>query len=119
MLNRAQLIGNLGKDPETRQTQAGRGSVSFNLATTEKWKDKQTGEKKEKTEWHQIVIFDQNLCKIASQYLKKGSKVFIEGKIATRQYEKNGEKRYSTSIVLDGFGSKIVFLDPPRGNNNR
>ena len=111
-LNRAQLIGNLGADPEIWHTQNGNPVGNLRLATTERWTDKNTGEKKEKTEWHRVVIFSEPLCAIAEQYLRKGSKVFIEGQIQTRKWtDQHGADKYTTEIVLQRFGSTLVMLD--------
>jgi single-strand DNA-binding protein len=116
-VNKVILVGNLGRDPEVRQSQAGAKIVNFSIATSESWKDKNTGERREKTEWHRVVIFSEGLANIAEQYLRKGSKVYIEGSLQTREYEKDGTKRYSTEIVLQGFNSTMTMLDT-RGNNN-
>src|SRR5690242_9030843 len=103
-LNQAQLIGNLGKDPEIRRTQDGRPIANLRVATTEAWRDKVTGGRREKTEWHSVVIFNEALCKVADQYLKKGAKVFICGKLQTRKWtDRDQVERYSTEIVLNGF----------------
>lgn len=110
--NRATLVGHLGKDPETRRLTNGNPVVSFSLATSETWRDKQTGERREKTEWHNCVVFNESLCKVAENYLKKGSKVLIEGKIKTRKWQdKSGADRWSTEIVLESFGGNILLLD--------
>jgi single-strand DNA-binding protein len=111
-VNKVILIGNLGADPEIRRTQDGRPIANLRLATSESWKDKSTGERKEKTEWHRVVIFNENLCKIAEQYLKKGSKVFIEGALQTRKWQdQSGQDRYSTEVVLQGFRGELTLLD--------
>lgn len=111
-LNKVTLIGHLGADPDIRQTQDGRQIVNMRLATTESWKDKGTGEKRDKTEWHSIVIFSEGLGKIAAQYLNKGSKVYIEGQLQTRKWQdKDGHDRYSTEIVLQNFGGTLILLD--------
>jgi single-strand DNA-binding protein len=111
-LNKATIIGNLGKDPETRSMQSGDIVCNFSIATSESWKDKSTGEKKERTEWHRIVVWNQGLAKVARDYLKKGSKVYIEGQIETREYEDktSGETKYITEIVLRPFGGALVML---------
>ncbi len=112
MLNKAILIGNLGKDAEIRNTNDGRAVVNFSLATTETWKDKQSGEYKNKTEWHTIVAFGDNYRSLAEKRLKKGAKVYIEGQIQTRKWQdKNGNDRYSTEIILQGYSAKIALLD--------
>jgi len=118
MLNQFQCIGNLGADPEVRRTQDGKPVVNLSIGCTEKWKDKNTGEKKERTEWVRVVIFSEGLCKVAEQYLSKGSKVFIQGKMQTRKWQDNeGKDRWSTEVVLQGFDAKLVMLDGPSGNS--
>jgi len=110
-LNKVMLIGNLGQDPEARKTQSGGTIVNLSLATSESWKDKSSGERKEKTEWHRVVIFNDGLAGIAEKYLKKGSKVYVEGQLQTRKWtDKDGVDRYTTEIVLNGFNSKLVLL---------
>ncbi|WP_137389323.1 single-stranded DNA-binding protein [Rhodoligotrophos defluvii] len=111
-VNKVILIGNLGKDPEIRHTKDGRPVASFSLATTENWRDRQSGERKERTEWHNIVIFSEGLCKVAEQYLKKGSKVYVEGQLQTRKWQdQNGNDRYTTEVVLQGFNATLTMLD--------
>lgn len=110
-MNRATLLGNLGNDPDVKTMQSGDEVVNLSIATTESWKDKNSGERKSKTEWHRVVIFSQGLVKVAKTYLKKGSKVLIEGKIQTRSWEQDGQKKYATEIVLNGFDAKLVMLD--------
>jgi len=111
-VNKVILVGNLGADPEIRRTQDGRPVANLRVATSESWKDKTTGERREKTEWHRIVIFNENLCRIAEQYLKKGSKVFIEGQLQTRKWQdQSGQDRYSTEVVLQGFRGELTLLD--------
>ncbi len=115
-VNKVILIGNLGKDPEIRRTQDGRPIANLRIATSKSWRDKTTGEKREKTEWHSVVIFNENLCKIAEQYLKKGSKVFIEGALQTRKWQgQDGQDRYSTEVVLQGFNGNLTMLDGRSG----
>lgn len=110
-LNKVMLIGNLGKDPEIRHTQDGRAIVNITLATSESWKDKATGERKEKTEWHRVVIFNEGLAKVAEAYLKKGSTVYIEGQLQTRKFtNKDGAEQYSTEIVLQNYRGELVML---------
>lgn len=110
--NRAILVGHLGKDPEVRQLNNGGRVVSFSLATSDTWRDKQTGERREKTEWHAVIIFNENLGKVAEQYLRKGSKVLVEGKIKTRKWQdQSGADRWSTEIVLESYGGTIQMLD--------
>lgn len=112
MLNQCQFIGNLGADPETRTFQNGNKVCNLRLAASEKWKDKNTGERKERTEWVSVAIFSEGLARVAEQYLRKGSKVFISGKMRTRQWQdQSGQDRYSTEIVLQGFDAKLVMLD--------
>ena len=111
-INKVILIGNLGKDPEIRTTQDGREIANFSLATSESWKDKMTGERKDKTEWHNIVVFNDGLVKVIKSYVKKGSKLYIEGKLTTRKWQdQQGQDRYTTEIVLQGFNSTLVLLD--------
>jgi single-strand DNA-binding protein len=115
-VNKVILIGNLGADPEIRRTQDGRPIANLRLATSESWKDKSTGERKEKTEWHRVVIFNENLCRIAEQYLKKGSKVYIEGALQTRKWQDQaGQDRYSTEVVLQNFRGELTLLDRAGG----
>src|SRR5215469_13502957 len=111
-VNRVILIGNLGADPEIRRTQDGRPIVNLRLATSETWRDKATGERRERTEWHRVVIFNENLAKVAEQYLKKGAKIYVEGQLQTRKWQdQQGQDRYSTEVVLQGFSSQLTMLD--------
>ncbi len=111
-VNKAIIIGNLGADPEIKHMQSGDKVANFSVATSESWKDKATGERKERTEWHRVVVFNQNLLNVCENYLKKGSKVFIEGQIETRSWDdSNGVKKYSTEIVLRPFRGEITMLD--------
>lgn len=112
-VNKAILIGHLGKDPEIKSIQSGDKVANFSVATSEHWKDK-NGEKQERTQWHNICVWNQNLVKICENYLKKGSKVYIEGKLETRDYEKDGVKRYVTEVVLRNFGATLTMLDGKR-----
>ena len=106
------LVGNIGADPEIRRTQDGRPIANLRIATSETWRDKATGERKEKTEWHRVVIFNEGLCKVAEQYLKKGAKVYIEGALQTRKWtDQSGVEKYSTEVVLQGFNSTLTMLD--------
>ena len=115
-VNKVILIGNLGKDPEIRRTQDGRPIANLSVATSESWRDKTTGERKEKTEWHRVVVFNEGLCKIIEQYLKKGSKVYLEGALQTRKWtDKEGHDKYSTEVVLQGFNSQLTMLDTRGG----
>ena len=118
-LNKVTLIGNLGKDPEIRATKDGREIASFSLATTESWKDKNSGERKDKTEWHRIVVFSQGLVGIIKQYVKKGSKLYIEGALQTRMWEKDGVKHYTTEIVLQNYNSNLQMLGSKDGNKEQ
>ncbi|MGH6790041.1 MAG: single-stranded DNA-binding protein [Pseudolabrys sp.] len=115
-VNKVILIGNLGADPEIRRTQDGRPIANLRVATSESWRDKNTGERREKTEWHRVVIFNEGLCKIVEQYLKKGSKVYLEGALQTRKWQdKDGQDKYSTDVVLQGFNSQLTMLDTRGG----
>lgn len=118
-LNKVIIIGNLTRDLEIRQTQAGKPVVNFSLATSEKWRDKGTGEQKEKTEYHRVVIFSEGLCRVAEQYLRKGSKIYIEGQLQTRKYQdQQNQDRFVTEVVLQGFGAKLLMLDGKRDSEN-
>lgn len=111
-LNKVTLIGNLGKDPEIRNTSDGRELANFSIATSESWKDKMTGEKKEKTEWHRVVVFNDGLVRVIKDYVKKGSKLYIEGQLQTRKWvDSNGQEKYTTEVVLQGFNSTLILLD--------
>jgi single-strand DNA-binding protein len=111
-VNKVILVGNLGKDPDVRRTNSGDPIVNLSVATSETWRDKGTGERKERTEWHRVVIFNENLAKVAEQYLRKGSKVFLEGQLQTRKWtDKDGAERYSTEVVLQRFRGEMVLLD--------
>jgi single-strand DNA-binding protein len=111
-VNKVILIGNLGADPEIRRTQDGRPIANLRIATSETWRDKGTGERKERTEWHRVVIFNEGLCRVVEQYVKKGSKVYIEGQLQTRKWQdQSGQERYSTEVVLQGFNSTLTLLD--------
>src|SRR6187549_1882400 len=115
-VNKVILIGNLGADPEVRSMQSGDKVVNLRIATSENWRDKATGERKEKTEWQRVVIFSEGLCKIVEQYLKKGSKVYLEGQLQTRKYtDKDGVEKYSTEVVLQNFNSVLTMLDTRGG----
>ena len=111
-VNKVILVGNLGADPDVKRTQDGRPIVNLSVATSDSWRDKNTGERREKTEWHRVVIFSEGLCKVAESYLKKGSKVYLEGALQTRKWQdKEGNDRYSTEVVLQGFNSTLTMLD--------
>ena len=119
-LNRAQLIGNLGRDPEMRSKQDGSNVATFNLATSESWKDKHTRERIERVEWHKIVIFNERLCELAGKYLRRGSKVFVEGQLKTRKWTDNaGVDRYVTEIHLTPFNGTLTLLDSKRDAEDR
>lgn len=114
-VNKVILIGNLGKDPEVRKTQDGKSIVTFSVATSETWKDRNTGERREKTEWHRVVVFNEGLARVAEQYLRKGSKVYVEGQLQTRKWtDQSGQEKYTTEIVLQGFNSTLTMLDGRR-----
>jgi len=116
-LNKVMLIGNVGADPEIRRTQDGRPIANLRIATSEQWRDKTTGDRKEKTEWHTIVIFNEALCKVVEQYVKKGAKLYIEGALQTRKWQdKDGNDRYSTEVVLQGFNATLTMLDSNKGS---
>jgi len=118
-VNKVILVGNLGKDPEIRRTQDGRPIANLSVATSDSWRDKATGERKEKTEWHRVVIFSEPLCKIVEQYLKKGAKVYIEGALQTRKWtDQAGVEKYSTEVVLQGFNSTLTMLDGRSGGGS-
>lgn len=117
-LNKVMLIGNLGRDPEVRTFQNGGKVCNLRIATSETWKDRNTGERKERTEWHSVAIFTEGLVRVAEQYLRKGSKVYIEGQLQTRKWQdQSGQDKYSTEIVLQGFGSVLTMLDGKSSDN--
>jgi single-strand DNA-binding protein len=114
-VNKVILIGNLGRDPEVRRTQAGDPIVHLNMATSESWKDRESGERREKTEWHRVVIFNENLGRIAEQYLRKGSKVYIEGQLQTRKWtDQSGVEKWTTEVVLQRYRGELTMLDGRR-----
>lgn len=114
-VNKVILIGNLGADPEVRSTKDGRPVVTLSIATGESWKDKNTGERRERTEWHRVVIFSEGLCRIAEQYLRKGSKVYLEGQLQTRKWQdQDGKDRYTTEVVMQGYNATLTMLDSRR-----
>lgn len=115
-VNKAIIVGNVGKQPEIRSTQNGSEIASFSIATSESWKDKNTGERKNKTEWHNISVMNKGLVNVVKQYVNKGDKLYIEGKIQTRSYDKNGTTMYATSVVLSGFDAKLLMLSGNNGN---
>ena len=111
-VNKVILVGNLGADPEIRRTQDGRPIANLRVATSESWRDRNTGERRERTEWHRVVVFNEGLCKVVENYLRKGSKVYIEGQLQTRKWQdQSGQDRYSTEVVLQGFNSTLTMLD--------
>jgi single-strand DNA-binding protein len=115
-VNKVILIGNLGRDPESRSFQNGGKVVNLRIATSESWKDRQTGERKEKTEWHSVSIFSEGIANVAERYLRKGSKVYLEGALQTRKWQdQSGQDRYATEVVLNGFNAKLVLLDSVKG----
>ena len=115
-VNKVILVGNLGRDPEVRSMQDGRNMVNMSVATSDTWRDRQTGERKERTEWHRVVIFNENLVKIAEQYLKKGSKIYVEGALQTRKWtDQSGQERYTTEVVIPRFGGALTMLDGRSG----
>lgn len=115
-VNKVILIGNLGADPEIRHTNDGRPIANLRIATSETWRDRNSGERREKTEWHNVVIFSEGLCKIAEQYLRKGSKVYVEGQLQTRKWQdRDGNDRYTTEVVLQGYNGTLTMLDGRQG----
>ena len=111
-VNKVILVGNLGRDPEVRRLNSGEPVVNLRIATSENWKDKTTGERKEKTEWHNVVIFNENLARVAEQYLRKGSKVYVEGQLQTRKWtDQSGQEKYTTEVVLRPFRGELTMLD--------
>ncbi len=116
-LNKVLLIGRLGADPEIKQTQGGKGFASLSVATSESWKDNNSGENKEKTEWHRVVIFNEGLVNVVKQYLKKGAQIYVEGQLTTNKYtDNNGQEKYSTQIVLQGYNSTLKMLGGATGS---
>src|SRR5499427_8010892 len=119
-VNKVVLVGNLGRDPEVRRLASGDPVVNLSVATSESWRDKATGERKERTEWHRVVIFNENLAKVAEQYLKKGSKVYIEGQLQTRKYtDKDGSEKYPTEVVLQRYRGELTMLDGKNDGGGR
>jgi single-strand DNA-binding protein len=119
-VNKVILVGNVGADPEIRRTQDGRAIASIRLATSESWRDKNSGERREKTEWHTIVVFNEGLAKLVEQYVKKGAKLYIEGQLQTRKWQDNsGNDRWSTEVVLQGFSASLQMLDRREGTGYR
>lgn len=119
-LNKVSLIGRLGNDPDIRTTQDGKEIANLSVATSQSWKDKGTGERKEKTEWHRVVIFNDALAGVAREYLRKGSRVYVEGALQTRKWtDQSGQEKYSTEVVLQGFGSTLILLDSKTDDGER
>ena len=119
-INKVTLIGRLGAEPDVRSTQDGRSIVSFSVATSETWKDKNSGEKREKTEWHRVVIFNEGLGKIAQQYLNKGSRVYLEGQLQTRKWEdQSGQEKYTTEVVIQNYNGNLTLLDSRNDNSSQ
>ena len=119
-LNKVQIIGRLGADPEIKQMVNGKNVARLSIATSQSWKDKSSGERKEKTEWHRVVIFNEGLVNIVQQYLKKGANIYLEGQLSTRKWrdEKSGQDKYSTEIILQGYNSSLTMLDGKNRSNN-
>jgi len=117
-VNKVILVGNLGRDPEIRMTQEGTKIVNLSLATSEQWRDKNTQEKKERTEWHRVVIFNEKLADVADKYLRKGAKIYVEGQLQTRKWtDQNGQERYTTEVIISRFRGELTMLDGARGQN--
>ena len=111
-VNKVILVGNLGRDPEVRSMQDGRSMVNMSVATSDTWRDRQSGERKERTEWHRVVIFNEKLAEVAQKYVRKGSKVYVEGQLATRKWtDQSGQERYTTEVVIPRFGGALTMLD--------
>jgi single-strand DNA-binding protein len=111
-VNKVILVGNLGRDPEVRSMQDGRNMVNMSVATSETWRDRQSGERKERTEWHRVVIFNEKLAEVAQKYVKKGSKIYVEGQLTTRKWtDQSGQERYTTEVVIPRFGGALTMLD--------
>lgn len=118
-VNKVILIGNLGADPEIRRTQDGRPIANLRIATSESWRDKSSGEKRDRTEWHRVVVFNEGLCRVIEQYMRKGSKIYLEGQLQTRKWQdQQGLDRYSTEVVLQGYNSTLTILDSKSGNSD-
>ncbi|MCD7109734.1 single-stranded DNA-binding protein [Rhizobium sp. DKSPLA3] len=118
-VNKVILIGNVGADPEIRRTQDGKPIANLRIATSESWRDRNSGERREKTEWHTVVVFNEGLCKVVEQYVKKGAKLYLEGALQTRKWQdKDGNDRYSTEVVLQGFNSTLTMLDGRDGGGS-
>ena len=119
-VNKVILLGNLGRDPDIRTMQNGKKVCTFSIATSDSWKDKETGEKKEKTEWHRVVIFNEGLVGVVENYVKKGSKLYLEGSLQTRKWtDDSGTEKYTTEVIVQGYGGRIDMLDGKNNNNNK
>ena len=114
-VNKVILVGNLGRDPEVRSMQDGRSMVNMSVATSDTWRDRQSGERKERTEWHRVVIFNEKLAEVAQKFVRKGSKVYVEGQLATRKTDQSGQERYTTEVVIPRFGGALTMLDGRNG----
>jgi single-strand DNA-binding protein len=115
-VNKVILVGNLGRDPEVRSMQDGRSMVNMSVATSDTWRDRQTGERKERTEWHRVVIFNEKLAEVAQKFVRKGSKIYVEGQLATRKWtDQSGQERYTTEVVIPRFGGALTMLDGRSG----
>ena len=115
-VNKVILVGNLGRDPEVRSMQDGRSMVNMSVATSDTWRDRQTGERKERTEWHRVVIFNEKLAEVAQKYVRKGSKIYVEGQLSTRKWtDQSGQERYTTEVVIPRFGGALTMLDGRSG----
>jgi len=118
-VNKVILVGNLGRDPEVRSMQDGRSMVNMSVATSDTWRDRQTGERKERTEWHRVVIFNEKLAEVAQKFVRKGSKVYVEGQLATRKWtDQSGQERYTTEVVIPRFGGALTMLDGRSGGGD-
>ena len=115
-VNKVILVGNLGRDPEVRSMQDGRSMVNMSIATSDTWRDRQSGERKERTEWHRVVIFNEKLAEVAQKYIRKGSKIYVEGQLSTRKWtDQSGQERYTTEVVIPRFGGALTMLDGRSG----
>ena len=118
-VNKVILVGNLGRDPEVRAMQDGRNMVNMSVATSETWRDRQSGERKERTEWHRVVVFNEKLAEVAQKYVKKGSKIYVEGQLTTRKWtDQSGQERYTTEVVIPRFGGQLTMLDGRSGGGD-
>jgi single-strand DNA-binding protein len=118
-VNKVILVGNLGRDPEVRSMQDGRSMVNMSIATSDTWRDRQSGERKERTEWHRVVVFNEKLAEVAQKYVRKGSKIYVEGQLSTRKWtDQGGQERYTTEVVIPRFGGALTMLDGRSGGEN-